>query len=430
MTTLLILSIFVIFTLLMMLRKIPAVVALPLMGLAFALAAGVSLEKINNQVFGEGIFLLSEAIFPVFLAAILGQIIAKSRIAESIVKLAAELGGDNPFTITVLCFLAILFCFIGLMGTGALIMVGIIVLPIMMSVGVPPRLASAVLLFGYFLGYQLNIARWQVVAELVHVPLLTVGKFAMVFLVPGVIVTILMILFGLKYEKRRVYAWSMPRDKTATERRGGSPLVRWYAMISPIVPLACVLLFKMHIITALIVGILYTILSTQWQVKFRGVWNLLHQSIFEGFRDSALTVALMFGVGILVTAATLPELSAPINALLQWVEPKNVWGFLLLFGIVGTPLGMYRGPMNPWGLGGAIARLMSKGELSSGALAGAFWTMDFVVGVADPTDSQIVWVSGYVNESPVRIVQFLLPYAWLLGLIGTVLTIFMFPLFD
>ncbi|MDW2798812.1 hypothetical protein RZO55_14635, partial [Clostridium boliviensis] len=130
MTTLLILSIFVIFTLLMMLRKISAVVALPLMGLAFALAAGVSLEKINNQVFGEGIFLLSEAIFPVFLAAILGQIIAKSRIAESIVKLAAELGGDNPFTITVLCFLAILFCFIGLMGTGALIMVGIIVLPI------------------------------------------------------------------------------------------------------------------------------------------------------------------------------------------------------------------------------------------------------------------------------------------------------------
>jgi len=135
-------------------------------------------------------------------------------------------------------------------------------------------------------------------------------------------------------------------------------------------------------------------------------------------------------VGILVTAATLPELSAPINALLQWVEPKNVWTFILLFGIVGTPLGMYRGPMNPWGLGGAIARLLSKGELSSGALAGAFWTMDFVVGVADPTDSQIVWVSGYVNESPARIVLFLLPYAWLLGLIGTILTIFMFPLFD
>ena len=430
MTTLLILLIFVTFTLLMMLRKIPAVVALPLMGLAFSLAAGVSLEKINNQVFGEGIFLLKEAIFPVFLAAILGQIIAKSRVAESIVKLAAELGGDNPFTITVLCFLAILFCFIGLMGTGALIMVGIIVLPIMMSVGVPPRLASAVLLFGYFLGYQLNIARWQVVAELVNVPLLTVGKFAMVFLVPGVIVTILMILFGLKFEKRRIYAWSMPGDKAASGNRGGSPLVRWYAMISPVVPLACVLLFKMHIITGLIVGILYTILSTQWQVRFRGVWNLLHQSIFEGFKDSALTVALMFGVGILVTAATLPELSAPINALLQWVEPKGVWSFILLFGIVGTPLGMYRGPMNPWGLGGAIARLMSKGELSSGALAGAFWTMDFVVGVADPTDSQIVWVSGYVNESPARIVQFLLPFAWLLGLIGTVLTIIMFPLFD
>lgn len=428
MTTLLILLIFVIFTLLMMLRKIPAVVALPLMGLAFSLSAGLSLDKINNKVFGEGIYLLSEAIFPVFLAAILGQIIAKSRIAESIVKLAAELGGDNPFIITVLCFLAILFCFVGLMGTGALIMVGIIVLPIMMSVGVPPRLASSVLLFGYFLGYQLNIARWQVVAELVNVPLLTVGKFAMVFLVPGVIVTILMILLGLKYEKRRIYAWSMPRNNS--RKQSDSPLVPWYAMISPIVPLACVLLLKMHIITALIVGILYTIVATQWQVKFRGVWNLLHQSIFEGFKDSALTVALMFGVGILVTAATLPELSAPINALLQWVEPKNVWTFILLFGIVGTPLGMYRGPMNPWGLGGAIARLLSKGELSSGALAGAFWTMDFVVGVADPTDSQIVWVSGYVNESPARIVLFLLPYAWLLGLIGTILTIFMFPLFD
>lgn len=432
MTTFLILIIFLSFTLLMMFRKIPAVVALPLMGLSFALTAGVPLEKINNKIFGEGIFLLKDAIFPVFLAAILGQLIAKSRIAESIVKLAAELGGDNPFTITVLCFLAVLFCFIGLMGTGAVIMIGIIVLPIMLSVGVSPRVAAAVLLFGYFLGHQLNIARWQVVAELVNVPFLTVGKFAMVFLIPGIIVTLFMILFGLKFEKRRVFAWAMPLDAKvdkAVARKQNSLNVRWYAMLSPIVPLFCVLLLKMHIITALIVGMLYTILTTQWQVKFRGVWNLLHQSIFEGFRDSALTVALMFGVGILVTAATLPELFAPIKTLLNWVEPHNVWTFVFLFGILGAPLGLYRGPMNPWGLGGAIARLMSEGKLSSGALAGAYWTMDFVVGVADPTDSHIVWVSGYVNESPTRIVQFLFPFAWLLGLIGTILTVIMFPLF-
>lgn len=66
----------------------------------------------------------------------LSRILYRTGVSATIIKKAAELGGDKPFIVSLLLCVASVFLFTVLYGTGAVAMVGAIVLPIMLSVGV------------------------------------------------------------------------------------------------------------------------------------------------------------------------------------------------------------------------------------------------------------------------------------------------------
>ena len=95
-TTVLIIAVFLLIVGLMVSDKINAVVALPLMAVSLCIIVGVPLKTIMNDVVGGGISGLSGAIFSTLIAAILGEVIRKTGIAEKLIRSAAELGGDNP----------------------------------------------------------------------------------------------------------------------------------------------------------------------------------------------------------------------------------------------------------------------------------------------------------------------------------------------
>lgn len=409
--------------------RVPAVVALPFLAIVLAVIGGIPGDEIQKKVIGDGIMMLRGAYIPTIVAAILGEIVRRTGIAENIVRRAAELGGDNPVYVAILCFLAAGFAFTGLSGTGSVIMLGMIVLPIMISVGVPRRVAAAALLMGSFLGYTLNVARWKFIMELVGANLDMVKTFAMTFLIPGVIITITMIVLGCKL-KSPLFAWAVgPSTPAGAGVSVSYERVPVYALITPIIPLILVVAFKMDFIAAFLIAMVYGILSTQWKVKYKGVWDLVTRSVFEGFSVSALTVSLMFGIGMLVTAAMHPKLVGEIGKMVSYIYPGSVLTFVLLFGVFGPPLTQYRGPMNPWGLGAALAKIMASGALSLQALVAGFWVLDYVVGVSCPTSSQVAWTAGAVDKSPVELQKLTLPVTWLTALVGVLIATFMFPVF-
>lgn len=416
----LILVVFLAIVALMIFDKLNAVVALPLMAIMMALVAGVSMNVIVNDIVGKGFGVLASAIYSTLVAAILGELIKKTGIAEKMIRSAAELGGDNPYLVATLCFFAVGFSFIGLVGGGARIMMGLIIFPIMLSVGVPKVIAGSVLLASSFLGYFLNVARWKFIQSLVSTDIELIKNVALVLLVPGTIIGLIAILIGIKV-KGPIFSWAAEADTFKTEK-----FVPVYSLLTPLIPLILVLGFKWDVNAAFIAAIFYGIVTTQWKCKFNGTFDMLNKSIFDGFSNVAVTIVLMFGIGMVITAAKHELLIGPITALIKNVIPSTSLAVIFIFGLLGPLLTLYRGPLNPWGLGAALAGILATSNLPVGILVTMFWLYDYFVGVNDPTASQVVWTTGYLQTSMGKYTKGTIGFNLLFVLVGMIIAVIRF----
>lgn len=157
----LLLTIFFVFVILLYLKRVSAMLALPLMALLFAVTAKIPPEDILGRILEQGPLKFGPAIMAAIFGGMLALFIKNQGIAEAMVRYAAELGGERPLLLSFLLMMvtAVLFMLLG--GLGTVIMVGSITIPIMMSVGVPPLTAACLMLLGLAMGGTLNLGNWQ-----------------------------------------------------------------------------------------------------------------------------------------------------------------------------------------------------------------------------------------------------------------------------
>lgn len=179
---------------LMITKKLPALLTLPLM--ALVILAGMTLygnmpyitrqveeplittQVVFGDIIGKGLQLLSGAMIVAFMGGILSFMMQKSGVAEQMIKNGAELIGDNPLGVGIFCMtlVGVLFTTIG--GLGAVIMVSIVLLPLMATVGIPPVVAGGVMLIGISLGGTMNAGSWVVYADSLSIDISIVKNFA------------------------------------------------------------------------------------------------------------------------------------------------------------------------------------------------------------------------------------------------------------
>lgn len=188
----LLLSVFLLMSTLMFLRKIPALLALPIMAFFIPLIAGVNVVDVLQYVIGEGSIKLSKAYTIAIFGSMLSVFLQKTGIAESFIKKGAELSGDKPWTVALLMLTIIVLLFTTLGGLGAIIMVATIVLPIMSSVGIGPLTISGIFLLGLSIGGTMNAGNWALYIEVMKLPVNEVREFAL-------------IMFALTYTTALVY---------------------------------------------------------------------------------------------------------------------------------------------------------------------------------------------------------------------------------
>ncbi|MDQ2919418.1 MAG: citrate transporter, partial [Verrucomicrobiota bacterium] len=122
MSALLILIIFIVFAALMFTRKVPALIAIPTMGILIAAAVGTPFSVILNDIVSAGSIKLASAYIAVFAGAMLGRVMMQTGIAEGIIKRAAEFGGDKPLVVAFGLMFVTAVLFTSLTGLGAIIM--------------------------------------------------------------------------------------------------------------------------------------------------------------------------------------------------------------------------------------------------------------------------------------------------------------------
>ncbi len=474
-------TVFMIMALSMFFRKLPALIALPIMALLIPLIGGVSLTETIEYVIGLGAVKLHTAYTVALFGSMLSILLQKTGVAECFIKKGAELAGDNPAVIGIIMLLLITTLFTTLGGLGAIIMVATIVLPIMSSVGIGPMTIVGIFLIGLSMGGILNAGNWAVYVDVMDLSINEIRPFALTMFLLTFIASILYIFIQLYREGhplkfRRIsiitgsllvifvvmailysqaeeatlvkisgklaeigvvlkwliavligllFFWSFYRK--ILRRSSDSGGVYWPAYFTPLIPLLLILIFSVNFIAAFICGLVYGFTATYK----KGGLNTFVQSVLEGGAVVMPAVALMLGIGMLLNAvigpgelwlAIHPEGWPVLNLLrpvIQAVVPQNIFSYVLVFGLA-APLALYRGPLNVWGMGYGMAAVLLASGMSAGAIMGLLLAVGQVQGISDPTNTHNVWLANEMRQDVQKVLWNTLPYTWVLAVAGLV----------
>jgi len=424
MTAALIMIVFILICLLMYTKKMNAMIALPIMALAIALIAGIpwsdvakadgtKLPGIQTLLFVDGPARLSSTMITFIFGAILAQLVSDTGIAESVIREVSELVGDRPLVLAIAMFAALSFLFTILGGLGAVILLGTIVLPILISVGVEPVVAGVILIFANSVGGTFNIANWSVYIETLHLTQDTVFEYAKfcggIFAVLGILFIVIEVKFhglsGIRKKTAGSAAWSVPKtdgEKTAFKK------VPWYSVITLFIPIIAVVGFKLNINFAFVLGICYAYFTT---LKKNSPGQLI-KAVLNGISSSAGALFLLISIGMLLKVVMDARVTSVLSPVLSSVLPKSAPGYVVFFTLL-APLALYRGPLNIWGLGLGLASIMAAtGNFTASAMMAALLSTGQMQGICDPTNTYNVWTAGCVQTDVNNLMTKVLPYVW------------------
>lgn len=402
---------------LMMTKKLPAILAMPMMGILVAVCAGVPFmtpaeeggQTIVSYVISAGSVRLASTIIVTMFGAIFAKLIEKQGIAESIIHKAAELAGDKPLAMAFALTAAIIVIFIGMSGAGPVIMVCTIAVPLMLAAGIAPVVSAGLILLGLTVGLMVNVSQYQMYIDTLGMTQEQVQSMGIVLAIIGMAITAVYILVNVKRKPVRS-AWAMPKQDTQTKK------VNPVALFMPLLPFILVFFFKIDALTSLIIAILVTVLIT----TPKQIVNVLSACVIEGIKDVAAVTGLMIGIGILLHGVTATATIALVQPLVEAIIPSTAIGYVLLFAIL-SPLALYRGPLNMSGMGSGLAAIMlAAGTMNPHAVGMALRCNTFVQCASDPTNTQNVICADYAHVDVNDILKSTLPYTMLMCLIGLI----------
>ncbi len=392
-------SIFIAAAALMIARVLPALLAVPLMALGIALVGGGGFAGLSSVIV-DGTSRLSVVIVTVIFGALLSRVTLSTGIAETIVTYAAEFGGDRPAVLALALCAAVAVLFTSLTGLGAIIMVGSIVLPIMMTIGVPRKTAATLFMLAFALGFVFNIAQWTFYTKTFGIDRAQMQPYALAL--AAIDLVALVVFAVVRFRSTRGYAtWALEADEPLARKR--APL---YACITPVLPIVFYVVFGANAIVAFAIAALFGALAT----TPRRVVPTLVAAAIRGVEDVAPAIVLFMGIGMLLTATALPGVKAALEPLVSAIAPHSWLGYVVLFGLL-SPLALYRGPLNPFGVGIAVYTVLAGlGVLPAVTLVAAVMAVVQVQNVCDPTNTQNVWVANFTGVRVDEITKLTLPY--------------------
>lgn len=356
-----------------------------------------------------------------------GRVLLETGIADALIRRAVELGGDRPVVICVLLSVVTTLIFSTLFGAGAVVAIGVIILPILMSLGIPKVLSVGSFMMSVGAGMYLNpVLTGQFLAFFLDEngkQLITYSdparlRWAMVGLLVQLGLVIVMCIVSLR-RKKAVHTWM-----SSTARRARPGYVPTHALIAPILPVVLLVVLQVPIILGFTLASLYAMLVCGRMKSFRDVCRTINKDFYDGVVDTAPLVGFLLMIPIFNKAA---ELCVPyFNALLGGIIPNNPLIISIAFAVL-TPLGLFRGPFTLFGCGAATLGILKGIGFSAPYLYALLVIPSITMNVSIcMTQSWIAWGVSYAKVSTREHLRNTLPYAWITCAIMQAVTFVMF----
>lgn len=352
---------------------------------------------INNGIFQQGPELWGATAAVIIFGSWFGRVLVDTGIARSIIRTAVELGGDSPAITCVLLSVVTSIIFSSAYGAGSVVAIGVIVFPILLSLGISKHLATASFLMSVGAGLYLNSGWLAQVGALIpdykYTESATWRTFGFIAFGVQMLATIVMILVFGRGGKKKQHAWA------ASAGGGEEKNVNILAMITPIIPVILAIFLKVKPITAIIISVIWALVFTGKFKKVGEIATLVQKTFADGVGDVALVFAFLFFLQMFLRAA---KVCAPIIApILEPIMPNSLFPIFLIFGLFSV-LALFRGPLTLWGAGAATLAMFQSigGIFTPNILFPLFMVPTTTVnGSICPTQSWCLWAIGYTKTN-------------------------------
>ncbi len=366
----------------------------------------VPIQTVVTDVFQKSVENYGATIAIIVFGAWFGRVLVDTGIAGYIIKKTVELAGDKPLMTAILLNVVCALIFCSAFGVGSVMAIGMIVLPIMFSLGIDKKTALGAYMLAVASGMYLNIAYvsqfFAVFPDIKYDD--TYIHFALIATVISVVIMIVFIVFNfMKQGKTRAFA------AVSTPEARELP---FYCMIVPFVPIIMVSFFKWQPVPAFLLGIFLGLLFTRNMTSYAKAVEKVQKTLYDGVADSGLLIGMLYGVNIFQAAAK--QVAPILQNLLGGIIPQSPVVLLAVFCIV-APLALFRGPLMIWGSGIALASILQ----AMGVFTEPYLFMLFlvppvaIVASSCPTQSWTMWALSYAKLEPKTYIKTNLPWGWL-----------------
>jgi H+/gluconate symporter-like permease len=383
------------------------IIMLLLLAIVWAVIAGIGVNDIQAKVLQGGGTQFASAVIIIVFGAWFAQILIQTGIAESVIRSAVELTGDRPMITAMVINLVTALLFTSMYGVGAAIAIGVIALPIMMSQGIPARVAAPTFSMGIGAGAFVNLVQFGTFEKLF--PGIKYEAPWLSFWIIGMLVYIACAWVMIWWNLRRLGVRHAASVDTAAPPapRKRTP---YYTYVVPIFPVIMIMVFKWQIIPTFLVSIVLALALTARQRSFQGTLNLFNKTFYDAFPDIATIAALWTICGMIIVAGQMPQVSNALRPIFDPVLPHTPLQAALFFALLGGIGSIYRGPLVVVGTGAALlAIVLSNNEIPVPYLYSLWLAPTVMQGSVDPTNSWTLWTIGYTKVSHGQFLRTALP---------------------
>lgn len=361
----------------------------------------------------------------IFIGSWLGQVLLKTGIASTIIRKAVELGGDKPLVTAIILSILTTLIFCSAYGAGAVIGIGVIVLPIMLSLGIPKAAATASYIMSVGAGMYSNAV---IFGEKQAILLLNETnpeytyqiymKVGMVATIVQLAIIIMMLCVMLGKNKKTVHTWAAPVDGSPETKK-----VPFISLLAPFLPVILIVVFKWNALPAFLAAIFFALITCGYLRNFNELSTTISKTLFDGIVDAAPLIGFLFFQGIFTAAANADAFF--FKETIGGVIPASALLLTIIFAVL-TPLGLFRGPMSIFGVGPVLfAVINGLGLFELPFLFALFQFTGIATTISScPTQSWTIWAVNY-NKVPTK--DFMLtafPWCWVANIINVFILFF------
>lgn len=394
--------------------------------LQFGGETGTPLVKILNDIYQSAPEGWGTTLVNVCWGAWFGRVLMETGIASTLIRKTVELGGDKPIVTVTLLNIVTAAIFTAMTGAGPVIAIGVIVLPIMMSLGVPKAISMFSFMGSVAAGIYLNPVNFtQYRAFFIkpdEMPEFTLGWYASHWgyyaLAIMLVVTTVLAAFYIKKAKTS-HAWAAQTRSSGMNDQKNAP---FYTLLLPIVPVVLNIWLNFSVIGGFIIaGFLALFLCGKMRGSFKENCQLVNKLYYDGVVDTAPLVGFLLTLPMFNKVASLA--SPYFKAVLGNVMPKTEIVVCIVFAVL-LGMGLFRGPMTLVGCGAATLGVLSNvASFSVPFLYAVFAIPTITVNIGSCiTQSWVAWGLAYTKVESKDFLKLSIPNAYVTGVLQYALT--------